>query len=65
MRYLFALVLPPLAVLSIGRPLQAILNLGLTLFFWLPGAVHASLLVHDHYADQRAEKIASAVRGRA
>ena len=62
MRYLLALVLPPLAVLLCGKPLQALLNLVLTLFLWVPGAIHACLVVHEHLADERAERVVAAVR---
>lgn len=51
--YLVAVVLPPLAVLLVGKPVQAILNLILTLFFWLPGALHAILVVSEKKADNR------------
>ncbi|MEX1023662.1 MAG: YqaE/Pmp3 family membrane protein [Planctomycetota bacterium] len=53
MLYLVALLLPPLAVLLIGKPFQALLNLGLTLLGVLPGQIHACLVVHEHYADRR------------
>ena len=43
--YLLAILLPPVAVLIAGRPIQALLNLGLTLLLWLPGAIHAILVV--------------------
>jgi uncharacterized membrane protein YqaE (UPF0057 family) len=56
MMYLLALVLPPVAVLLCGKPFQAILNLILTLFFWLPGAIHALFVVHDKKADKRAKR---------
>lgn len=62
MRYFLAIVLPPLAVLSCGKPLQALLNLFLLLFLWVPGAVHACLVVHEHYAEKRADRIITAVR---
>ena len=65
MRYLLALLLPPVALVSIGRPFQALLNLPLWLLGWIPGAVHACLLVHNHMEDQRAQRIVEAVRGRA
>lgn len=56
MLYLLALLLPPLAVLLVGKPFQAILNLILTCFFWIPGAIHAVLVVHDKKADRRIRK---------
>lgn len=61
MRYLLAILLPPVAVLLCGKPLQALLNLVLTLMFWVPGAVHAVLVVHQSEEDSRAEKIVRAI----
>lgn len=57
MRYLLAILLPPLAVLLCGKPIQFVLNLILTLLFWIPGSVHALFVVHNHLADQRADRI--------
>ena len=57
MMYLLALVLPPVAVLLCGKPMQAILNLILTCFFWFPGAIHAILVVKDKKDDKRLEKL--------
>ncbi len=65
MRYLLALLLPPLAVLSVGRPFQALLNVPLLLLGWIPAVVHACLLVHSFEEDRRAHEIVNAVRGRA
>ena len=61
MRYFLAILLPPIAVLSSGRPFQAILNLILTLCFWVPGAVHALLVVHDYHEDRRAGRVIRAI----
>lgn len=47
MMYLLAIVLPPVAVLICGKPFQAIINFILTLIFWVPGVIHAILVVHD------------------
>ena len=57
MLYLLALLLPPLAVLLCGKPFQALLNLVLTLLGWLPGAIHAILVVNSHESDKRTERI--------
>lgn len=61
MRYLLAILLPPLAVLLCGRPFQAVLNLLLTLVFWVPGVLHAILIVHDYHEEQRARDVVSAL----
>jgi uncharacterized membrane protein YqaE (UPF0057 family) len=64
MRYFLAIILPPVAVLLCGKPLQALLNLLLTLLLWIPGAIHACLVVHDFHADRRAKRIIEATRPR-
>lgn len=56
MMYLLAIILPPVAVLLAGKPIQAVINFILTLFFWIPGAIHAILVVKDKKADQRMER---------
>ncbi|MSP28439.1 MAG: YqaE/Pmp3 family membrane protein [Methylococcales bacterium] len=62
MLYLLAILLPPVAVLFCGKPIQFILNIILTLCFFLPSAVHAILVVNSHLADKRAERIEQAIR---
>jgi len=57
MLYLVAIILPPVAVLMVGKPVQALLNIFLTLLFWIPGMIHALLVVGNHYADQRTNRI--------
>lgn len=61
MLYLLAIILPPLAVLFVGRPIQALLNLGLSLLGWLPGVIHAVLVVNEYKADKRAERQAKMI----
>jgi len=61
MRYFIAIILPPLAVLLCGKPFQALLNLILTMIFWVPGVVHALFVVHSHLADQRTERLIDAI----
>lgn len=53
MLYLLAIVLPPVAVLLCGKPVQAVLNLLLTLLLWVPGVIHALFIVSSHKADER------------
>lgn len=61
MRYILCL-LPPLAVLSCGKPVTALLNLVLTLMLYFPGLIHAILVVNSYYADKRTNKIIKATR---
>jgi uncharacterized membrane protein YqaE (UPF0057 family) len=64
MLYLVAILLPPLAVLLCGKPFQALLNVPLTLFFWVPGMIHALFVVQAHKADQRNEAVIRAIEGK-
>jgi uncharacterized membrane protein YqaE (UPF0057 family) len=60
-RYLLAILLPPVAVLLCGKPFLAILNLILTLCFWIPGVIHALFVVNSHLADLRVQELARAI----
>ena len=62
MRFLIAILLPPLAVFLCGKPIQAIINIFLTLAFWIPGVVHALFVVNSHLADKRTEKIVDTIK---
>jgi uncharacterized membrane protein YqaE (UPF0057 family) len=61
MRYLLAILLPPVAVLLCGKPFLALLNVLLTLCFWIPGAIHALFVVSSHNADRRADRMVKAM----
>ena len=62
MMYLLAIILPPIAVLICGKPIQAVLNLILTLILWIPGMIHALFVAHGYYADKRTDKIVEAIK---
>lgn len=62
MRYLLAIIMPPIAVLLCGKPVQFILNILLTLLFWIPGVIHAILVVNSHLADERIVCLEKAIR---
>ena len=53
LRYFFCVVLPPVAVLMTGRILSFFLSLLLTLLGWIPGVIHACLVVNDYQAEHR------------
>jgi uncharacterized membrane protein YqaE (UPF0057 family) len=53
LRYFFCVVFPPIAVLMTGRLLSFVLSLLLTLAGWVPGVVHACLVVNDYQAEHR------------
>lgn len=57
----FLCFLPPLAVLFCGKPGSFILNIILTFFGYIPGVIHAFLVVHTHKADKRNEKLIRAI----
>lgn len=63
MRYLVALVLPPLAVLICGKVIQALMNVVLCLLFVVPGVVHALFVANKYYADQRHKKFIHELKG--
>lgn len=64
MRYLLCLFLPPIALLTVGKWGQAILNIFLCLFFWIPGVIHAVLVVNKFYADRRHQEMVGALKSR-
>lgn len=62
MKYLLALLLPPLAVLLCGKFGQFILNCILCCFLWVPGVLHALFVVADSRAEARTDRIVKALR---
>jgi uncharacterized membrane protein YqaE (UPF0057 family) len=64
MLYLLAVIFPPAAVLLCGKPIQAALNCVLTLCFWIPGLIHALFVVSSYHADNRTDRIVSAMQQR-
>ncbi len=61
MMYLIAILIPPLAVLLCGKPVQFLLNLLLCLFGWVPGMIHAILVVADQKAQERNQALIDAI----
>jgi len=62
MRYFLCFLCPPIAIFTTGRIGSMILNIILTLLFWIPGVIHAILVVNDFYEDRRYRRFARAVR---
>jgi uncharacterized membrane protein YqaE (UPF0057 family) len=60
LRYFFCVVLPPVAVLMTGRLGSFLLSIVLTLLGWIPGIIHACLVVNDYHEEQRAARYAAA-----
>ena len=66
MLYVLAILLPPLAILLCGKPFQAVIALVLqiTLLGWIPAAIWALLVVNNHLADKRTNRLIKAMRRR-
>ena len=60
--FLLAILLPPVAVLLCGKPIQAVLNLFLTCCLWIPGVVHAFMVVSAKNADKRTDRLIDAIK---
>jgi uncharacterized membrane protein YqaE (UPF0057 family) len=54
-------VCPPLAVLFMGRPFSAVLNLFLTGLLWAPGVGHALVCYADYKGERGVRRIVGAV----
>lgn len=76
MRYLLAILLPPIAVLICGKPFQAVINLlfcllAIVSLFIFPLCfpllalciIHALFIAHNYYADERNKELIAAMRG--
>jgi uncharacterized membrane protein YqaE (UPF0057 family) len=61
MLYLLAVVLPPVAVLLRGKPFQALINLLLTICFWVPGVIHAWIVINGANKDKRMKEQAKLI----
>ena len=60
--YLLAIFLPPPAVLFCGKPIQAVINLLLTMALWIPGVIHAFMVVGARNADKRNDRLIDALK---
>jgi len=57
MRTILAVLCPPAAVLSTGKPAQGAVNLALTLLLYVPGLLHALSVVSRYETDRRNETL--------
>lgn len=62
MKYILAIFLPPVAVLLCGKPMAALLNLLLCLLLWIPGVIHAFIVIAETNADKRTDKLVKAMK---
>ena len=53
---------PPLAVMLMGKPFSAVLNMFLTMcLFWIPGIKHALVCYADYKAEQQFGRVVNAI----
>jgi uncharacterized membrane protein YqaE (UPF0057 family) len=62
MRYFLCIIFPPAAVLTTGRIGAFILSIILTIFFWVPGIIHAILVTNDYYEARRHRQLMRTMR---
>ena len=62
MRYFLCFLFPPAAVLTTGKIGALVLNIILTIFFWIPGIIHAILVTEKFYDDRRHRQLMRATR---
>ncbi len=62
MRFFLCFICPPAAILTTGKIGAFILNIFLTLFFWVPGIIHAILVTDKFYDDRRNRRLVRAIR---
>ncbi|PRX34688.1 uncharacterized membrane protein YqaE (UPF0057 family) [Orenia metallireducens] len=55
--YLLAILFPPVAVLLCGKPFQAFLNFLLCFLLYIPGMIHAIMVVKDKKDDKRFKRL--------
>jgi uncharacterized membrane protein YqaE (UPF0057 family) len=55
--YLLAIFLPRVAMLLCGKSIQAVLNLFLMFALWVPGVVHAFMIVSARNTDKRNNRL--------
>lgn len=67
MQYLLAILLPPVALLAVGKPFQALFSLLLmiTVLGWIPAAIWAVMVVNSAHADRRNRALIEAMQQRA
>lgn len=62
MKFLVAIICPPLALLMCGKLVQFFISIPLTLCFYFPGLIHALFVVNSHEADLRNRKLIRAIQ---
>lgn len=54
-------IIPPLAIATTKRPGQVVISVILTLLFYIPGVIHALIIVGSYQGDKREQRIMAAV----
>jgi uncharacterized membrane protein YqaE (UPF0057 family) len=62
--FILAILFPPLAVLMTGRLGSFIINLLLCCLLWLPGILHACMVVSNWKAEKRQSALLKAIGGK-
>ena len=62
MRYVLAILCPPLGTLVCWRGIQTLINIPLTLLFYVPGLIHAMAVVNDFYNERRQKDLVRTIR---
>ncbi|KGX91241.1 YqaE/Pmp3 family membrane protein [Pontibacillus marinus] len=56
MVYVLAVLFPPAAIMVVGEPKKALLNLVLWLFFIIPAIIHAFFVIDDSREEEYLKK---------
>jgi uncharacterized membrane protein YqaE (UPF0057 family) len=62
MIYFLCFICPPLALLLRGKIGSVILNILLCIFGWVPGIIHAILVISSQDRDKQNKKIIEAIK---
>lgn len=62
MIYILCIFLPPVAILLKGKPIQACINFLLCLLFWIPGVIHAIMVVNNANNAKRHKQTIKAIK---
>ena len=61
MKYFWALILPPVAIMLCKKPGQFFLNIILCALGWIPGIVHALFAAASYEANERNQALIKAI----
>ena len=60
--FILCIIFPPLAALIAGGLMSGILNFILTLLGWIPGMIHAFMVVNNDKAEKRNQEQIQAIK---